>query len=349
MAVTPTSWRVLAVIALMVAIVLFFFDVFQIKGRMWRLFFPEFLAQNSILQAEVDALKRDIANLRKKNAYLQKGLAVQERHFLRLAEATKACGKVEMVMPQGLPDALTDEGFDIRLIYNLLLTEKRRWDHYQQHQYDGILENTLEPIIVESHNLILANDASMQYFYRLESALRLHRRLIRDVRLFHDEIQFEQKQHRQNRPYQAYDLKLQLSPFARESGIADALQQAMSTLSAGLYQQQAAAVLNRMGDAFTQPIEHLYQQLKDPSQPAPSQAYNYNIYIVFGKKLMQYADMLAQQSLIQLAPSARGELDFFHRRLAETFYNLYEIGKYETLSSTHLDFEALERELQGTD
>jgi hypothetical protein len=64
---------------------------------------------------------------------------------------------------------------------------------------------------------------------------------------------------------------------------------------------------------------------------------------------MQYADMLAQQSLIQLAPSARGELDFFHRRLAETFYNLYEIGKYETLSSTHLDFEALERELQGTD
>ena len=119
----------------------------------------------------------------------------------------------------------------------------------------------------------------------------------------------------------------------------------MSTISAGLYQQEAAAVLSRLGDEFTQPIEALYEQLKDPRPSESPLTYNYNIYIVFGKKLMQYADMLARQSMVPLAPSARGELDFFYRRLSETLFNLYEIGKHESISPTHLDFEALERDV----
>ena len=59
-----------------------------------------------------------------------------------------------MMMPRELPEALIDESFDIKLIYNLLLAEKRRWDRFQQNQYAGVLESWLEPIIVESHHLI---------------------------------------------------------------------------------------------------------------------------------------------------------------------------------------------------
>ena len=73
------------------------------------------------------------------------------------------------------------------------------------------------------------------------------------------------------------------------------------------------------------PIQELSEWLEDPVD-APDQPYNYNFYIVFGKKLINYADFLAQQSVIPLAPSALGELDFFSRRMAQSLVRLYEAG-----------------------
>jgi hypothetical protein len=41
------------------------------------------------------------------------------------------------------------------------------------------------------------------------------------------------------------------------------------------------------------------------------------------------------------------ELDIFKRRLSQSFYDLYQVGLNETISSTHLDFEELERDIHS--
>jgi hypothetical protein len=226
-----------------------------------------------------------------------------------------------------------------------LLAEKKRWDQYQQAQYKNILESTLEPADIEIQNLNLESEENMEYFNELESALKLHKRLIRDVRMFHDEIQFQKKQISTQQQYHLYDLKFELNdPFARESALVDALQQAMSALSAGIYQQEAVEVIDRLGDAFTKPVEKFYERQQNSSgTPVPTN----NIYMVFGKKLMTYSDALAQQSSIYLDPSTLGELDYFNRRLSQSFYDLYQVGLNETISSTHLDLEQLEQDIHS--
>ena len=174
----------------------------------------------------------------------------------------------------------------------------------------------------------------------MEGALKLHKRLIRDVRLFHDEILYQEKQLRAQQPYQLYDLKFKLAPFARESALVDALQQAMSALSSGIYQKEAEGVLDRIGEEFTKPIEQLYEQRDDTESPVPTQ-YNYNLYTFYGKKLMDYSDTLSQQSSITLGPSAFGELDFFNRRLYDSLYDLYQVGQDEAIDPSHLDLDEL--------
>jgi hypothetical protein len=74
------------------------------------------------------------------------------------------------------------------------------------------------------------------------------------------------------------------------------------------------AVLIAIGDEFTKPIQQLCGQQKDATATPVPTKYDYNFYTVFGKKLMDYSDTLAQQSSITLGPSAFGELDFFNRR-----------------------------------
>ena len=209
------------------------------------------------------------------------------------------------------------------------------------------MESTLEPNVIETQSLNLENGDNRQYFVELEGALNLHKRLIRDVRLFHDEIQFQKNRHDAQQAYELYDLKFKLGPFARESALVDALQQAMSALSAGIYQQEAVEVIDRLGDAFTKPVEKFYERQQNSSgTPVPTN-YNYNIYMVFGKKLMTYSDALARQSSIYLDPSTLGELDYFNRRLSQSFYDLYHVGLNETISSTHLDLEQLEQDIHS--
>jgi hypothetical protein len=66
-----------------------------------------------------------------------------------------------------------------------------------------------------------------------------------------------------------------------------------------------------------------------------------------GKKLMDYSNTLSQQSSIYLDPSTLGELDYFNRRLSQIFYDLYQVGLNETISSTHLDLEQLEQDIDS--
>ena len=251
------------------------------------------------------------------------------------------------MLPIDLPAELMKERFEIRRMYRQMLGEKRRWDQYQQEKYKGVLESTLEPAVVEVQGLNLENEENMDYFHELESALKLHKRLIRDVRIFHDEIKFQKKQLHDQQPYALYDLKFKLAPFTRESALVDALQQAMSALSAGIYQQEAVEVLDRIGDAFTKPIQQLYEKQWDSDEPSTAKKYNYNFYTLFGKKLIDYSDSLARQSAITLGPSALGELDFFKRELSESLYDLYRAGQDEAIDPGYFDVEGLKQILNA--
>jgi hypothetical protein len=253
----------------------------------------------------------------------------------------------ECLLDYTLPEDLIEERFEIRHMYRKLQRQKKLWEQYQQEKYEGILETTLEPSVISSQKLNLENEDNRKYFLELESDFKLHRRLIRDVRMFHDEIQFQQKQFQARQQYELYDIKLKLSPFAKESGLVDALQQALSALSVGVYEREAVGVIDRLGEAYTKPIRQLHEKLQNSTEPSIASKYNYDIYIVHGKKLLEYTDTLAQQSLIALEPSTRGELDIFKRRLSQSFYDLYQIGLNETISSAHLDFEELEQDIRS--
>jgi hypothetical protein len=343
----PKFWGIFACVAALVAILMLLFNVKETKDKAWQLLKPDIIAENARLNGENERLISEIESLTKLNRRLKRYLEAYETNFIALKDAAGNCNQIQSLLPIDLPAELTQERFEIRQIYRQMLGEKKRWDQYQQEQYKNILESTLEPVVVESQDLSLENEENLEYFLELESALKLHRRLIRDVRLFHDEIQFQKKQRHAQQPYELYDLKFRLGPFTRESALVDALQQAMSALSAGIYQQEAVAVLDRIGEEFTKPIQQLYdQQLDTTESPVPIK-YNYNFYTVFGKKLIDYSDTLAEQSSITLGPSALGELDFFNRQLSESLYDLYQVGQDEAINPTDLDLDELEQVLNS--
>lgn len=333
--------------ATLIAIFMFFLDIEDTKQKAWQIIKPDLMAENSNLKNENAHLKKEIESLKKQNMRLKKSVDAFENNYLALKDAARDCDLIESMFPNDLPESLTEERYEIRRIYRELIAEKKRWDQYQQAQYQNIIESTLEPVDIEIQSLNLENEENMEYFRELEGALKLHKRLVRDVRMFHDEIQFQKKQFNAQQQYQLYDLKFRLGPFARESALVDALQQAMSALSAGIYQQEALEVIDRLGEEFTKPVEQLYERLQDNTESPIPANYNYNIYIVYGKKLMDYSDTLAQQSQITLDPSAPGELDFFNRRLSQSFFDLYHVGLNETISSTHLDLEELEQNIHS--
>ena len=333
--------------ALLIVIFMFLFNVKGIKDKVWQLFKPELIKENTDLKNENERLAREVADLTKQNLSLSKYLDAYEKNFILLKDAAANSKQIQSLLSVDLPDALAKERFEVRQRYREMRSEKRRWDKYQQEQYIDILESTDEPEVVVSQGLNLIDEENIEYFLELESALKLHRRLIRDVRLFHDEIQYQKKQLHAQQPYALYDLKFKLGPFTRESALVDAMQQAMSALSAGIYEQEAMEVLDRIGNEFTKPIQQLYEQQLDTAEfPAPLK-YNYNFYTVFGKKLMDYSDTLARQSAITLGPSAFGELDFFNRRMSESLYDLYQVGQDEAINPTHLDLDELEHVLHS--
>jgi hypothetical protein len=304
----------------------------------------DLLTANDKLRSRNEKLIQEMAALEKQNQDLKQALVDQTIQFSMLNEASKRAW-IPGTIPEGESGGPLDEAsFLNRQIYQALLAEKKRWDASQQLQYRDILESTLEPAIVDSRYLNFENDENRERFLEIEKALNLHKRLIRDIRLFHDEVQFRQKQLPSDPSYALYDLKFNLEPFARESAIADALQQAMSAIGAGIYSREAAQVLDRLGEAFVKPIQELSQWLEDPTDASGPSPYNYNFYIVFGKKLMNYADTLAGQSMLPLAPPALGELDFFSRRIAQSLVQLQEAGGEGSIDPALLDVEALEQD-----
>ena len=335
-------------VALLITIFMFLFNVKETKDKVWQLFKPDLIKENANLKNEVKWLMREVAGLTKQNLSLRMYLDTYEKNFIELKDAAGNCNQLQSMLPVNLPEELKKERFEIRQRYREMLSEKKRWDQYQQEQYKNILESTLEPMLVESQDLNLENKENLDYFLELGSALKLHRRLIRDVRLFHDEIQFQKKQYQAQQQYEVYDLKFNLNdPFARDAALVDALQQAMSALSAGIYEQEAVEVLDRIGDEYTKPIQQLFEQQLDTTEFLGPNKYNYNFYAVFGKKLLDYSDTLAQQSGITLGPSAFSELDYFNRRLSDSLYDLYEAWQDEAINPTYLDLYELEQVLQS--
>ncbi len=343
----PKSWGILACVAALIAIFMFILNINGIGLKAWQLIKPDLIEENASLKNENERLRSKIAGLHKQNMSLKKYMDTYENHFMAFKDAAWNCCQIASLLPADIPEGLTDERFEIRHIYREMLSEKKRWDQYQQEKYDNVLESRVEPHVSNVQSLKLENEDNRQYFLELEGALKLHKRLIRDVRLFHDEIQYQRIQLQEQKPYQLYDLKFKLGPFAREIALVDALQQAMSALSAGIYQREAVEVLDRIGEAFTKPIQQIYEHQQDAADfPIPAK-YNYNLFTVYGKKLMDYSDTLAQQSLITLGPSAFGELDFFNRRLSDSLYDLYQVGQDEAIDPSDLDIDELEQVLHS--
>lgn len=302
----------------------------------------DLLNDNAELKTENEKLAEEIEGLLKQNQRLKKGLVSRTIQFSMLSEVAREPRQSSISHSQNFMQGLDNESFLNQQIYRALLAEKNRWDEYHQTQYQNILESTIEPAVVDSQYLIFEDEKNRETFLEIENTLNLYKRLIRDVRLFHDEVQYRQQQIQEDPSYELYDLKFNLQPFARESAIADALQQAMSTMGAGIYPQDAAQVLDRLGTATIKPIQELSEWLEDPKDSSAPEHYNYNFYIVFGKKLINYADTLARQSMVPLAPSALGELDFFSRRMSQSLVRLYEAGDQGLLDSTLVDMDAFE-------
>jgi len=91
----------------------------------------------------------------------------------------------------------------------------------------------------------------------------------------------------------------------------------------------------------------LYEQQQDTTASPVPTTYNYNLYTVYGKKLMEYSETLAPQSSITLEPSAFGQLDFFNRRMYDGLYDLYQLGQDEAIDPSHLDLAELEEVLDA--
>jgi len=340
---TDTFWFLVSLFALAVVIYAFYKgDLVEIVRSHIR---SDLLTANAKLRAENEKLKEAVAGLEKQNHHMKKALVGRTIQFSMLNETTLEPWQSRTTHSQDPPAGLDKESFLNQQIYRALLAEKKRWDAYHQAQYGDILTSTLEPAVVDSQYLIFQDEDSREAFLEIDNTLNLHKRLIRDIRLFHDEVQYRQKRLQEDPSYQLYDLKFNLEPFARESAMADSLQQAMSAMGAGIYPQESAQVLDRLGKAFIEPIQELAGWLEDPADSASPGPYNYNFYIVFGKKLINYADTLARQSLIPLAPLALGELDFFSRRITRGLVQLYEAGGQGNIDSTLLDMEALEQDV----
>jgi hypothetical protein len=324
---------------------MFLLNIKGAREKEWQLIKNELMKKNATLMYKNQRLMIDIAYLSKQNTNLKSYIDAYENNFIELNDSTRNLYQIAPLLSDGLPEKLAIESPEIRKIFREMLSEKKLWNQYRQEQYKNVLESTVEPKVIESQSLNLENENNRYYFDKLEGALNLHKRLIRDVRLFHDEIQFQKRKHQVNEEYELYDLKFQLAPFAFENALADALQQAMSAFSAGIYEKEAVEVLDRIGEGFTSPIQELYEERLEVDKYPTLIDYNYNLYALFGEKMMDYSDKLARQSMITLGPSVFGELDFFNRRLFDSLCDLYQVGQDEVIDPSHLDLDELERVL----
>ena len=157
----PKLWGILACMAALVAIFIFFLNINGTRETAWRLVKSNLIKENASLKKENEGLKNKIANLNKQNMSLKKYLDAYENNFIALKGAARNCNQIKAMLPADLPEGLTKERFEIRQIFREMLSKKKRWDQYQQEQYKGVLESTVEPDIIEAQSLNLENKENM--------------------------------------------------------------------------------------------------------------------------------------------------------------------------------------------
>ena len=340
---------ILAISAALIAFFVLLFNFGPLQDGDGRRMQAKLMEKNAALRKVNDGLSDQIDGLTEQTMKLKSVLIAYEKQLMALTKASRQCVQSNAMHPAVLPEGISKERFQVRQLYRRMYAEKSRWDQYQQGQYQSVLDSTVEPWCIDSLDMDLEHEGNLSDFLELEQALKLHKRLIRDVRKFHDEVKYQRRQLQTQQPYSLYDLKFELAPFARESALVDAMHQAMSALSAGIYEQEAIAVLERIGSEFTKPIHQLYEQQRVTTKASLEMNYNYNFYTIFGKKLMDYSVNLSRQSAIALGPAAFGELDFFNRQLSESLYDLYLIGLYEAADPDVLDVNELQQLLYSAE
>lgn len=108
-------------------------------------------------------------------------------------------------------------------------------------------------------------------------------------------------------------------------------------------------MIERLCDEFLKPVRKLYDQHLYADQPSAQINYNYKIYVLFAKKLMNHSGTLLRQSSINLVSSSLGELDYINRLLSKSFDDLYQFGQNEPIAPAYLDLEELERDIRVND
>ncbi|MBT8367499.1 MAG: hypothetical protein KJP23_22635 [Deltaproteobacteria bacterium] len=184
-------WGLSTLVAALIVILMFLFNLGDLGDKVWHLIKPDLIAQNVHLKKENERLIAKISGLNRQNKSLKTILGAYEHNFIALKDAVGNCDQIPPVLPIDLPAELMQERFEIRRMYRQMLSEKRRWDQYQQQKYKTILEGTIEPAFFEIQGLNLEDAENIKYFDELDVALKLYKRLIRDVRVFHDEIKFQ--------------------------------------------------------------------------------------------------------------------------------------------------------------
>ena len=126
--------------------------------KVWPCIRSDLLTANAKLRVENEGLKDAMAVLEKQNRQLKKALLDWVSQFSTLDHDILTTRESSISSFQGPIRNLDKESFLNQQIYRALLAERKRWDAYQQSQYQGILETTLEPAVVSSQHLTFEDD-----------------------------------------------------------------------------------------------------------------------------------------------------------------------------------------------
>ena len=91
--------------ALLIVIFMFLFNVKGIKDKVWQLFKPELIKENTDLKNENERLAREVADLTKQNLSLSKYLDAYEKKFILLKDAAANSKQIQSLLSVDLPDA----------------------------------------------------------------------------------------------------------------------------------------------------------------------------------------------------------------------------------------------------
>ena len=125
-------WIVLVSAATLLTAIIFLFNINGTREKVLQLIEPDLIAENGHLKNENAYLKNELDSLNKLNRSLRKYLDLYEINFIELKDAVNDCYPIESMFPDDFPEELISERFEIRQLFRELLSEKKRWDQYQQ-------------------------------------------------------------------------------------------------------------------------------------------------------------------------------------------------------------------------